>query len=679
MPEPGLEYETCYIFKPDREKVNNSRPTKRRKIGEAKGLHGSWPRRRALYEELWSDHESKLQGALNELNDQTVSDVSDFITDAQVQGDDPKIDSAILVTGPSLGSQGVLTSRIHQAVRKHTRSCFIPFNSGEATNLKAVLKRVNAVATSAEQLDEDEDGEEQVSSGKRGGKLLNYDLRISQQAVEDQGLAKVVIAFQDCEAFDGSLLSDVVELFSCWKDRIPFVLLFGVATSIGTLQTKLSRRAIRCLRARRFDATNAEATLENVFADVYFPQTKLWFGSGFSQAVLTRQRDFLANPQTVIDSVHYGYMTHFYSNALSLFLDHGITREIVPSDHFEAARNLPSFMQFAQSLLDQGKPMAAELRDLLISDDSLFERIRQDVAEGQQVIWEIVSAARLFYVLSSRLDGVEQLPESDIILQAMSGSLHDSSRQKIFFMLLKRASSTTSQRLLDDLPTLNDDTFATKIAELRQGLTALLQEQESDAGPLRSEVDIQNSTLRTTVISKKISLSKAKTTLTKADAAYSKILNEFINSLQGYFSQKLIDPKTLPFNEIFLFDLKSPHRQTFTPRPRHAIERALSSPHDYLNCECCAPKAGDEDEETTLASSQPPTAILYQLYLESGLMVNAADLRSAFAAILGDKVGDEDVLNALFQRSLAELSHLGLVKGTKKKADHLLKMAWKGL
>ncbi|PNS20338.1 hypothetical protein CAC42_5788 [Sphaceloma murrayae] len=677
-------YETCYVFQPHEHHVVDSRPTKRRKTGEYTGLQRSWPRRCTVYQTLWSAHEARLQGTLDKLNSQAVLEVSDFIVNATTAGTDPKIDSAILITGPTLSSQGLLTSQIYHRVKKQTRSSFVSFSSTEATNLKAVLKKVNAVISSRDHLhddddDNDEDGGDQDSSARRGMKLLNYDLRIAQQAVEDQGLTKVIVGFQDCEAFDGSLLSDIVELFSYWKDRIPFVLIFGIATTVESLQIKLTRRAIRCIRGRRFEINSAESTLEDVFEKVYTSESRLWFGAGFSQMMTARQRDYLTNPQTIIDTIHYAYMTQFYANAVSVFLDPDLEHGDVPSDHYEAARNLPSFMQLSRDLLEGGKPRTSLVRSLLESDKNLHERIREDVEIGQRTMGGLISAARIFHKVSGCMESIEKAPESEIVLQALSGSLHDSARHRNLTLALKRASSTALEQIFDRIQCCDDKNFHNSVGKLKNRLAVLLDAQEEGDAPLRSEVDIQNSTLRTTVISKKISLSKAKTTLTKADAAYSEILNDFIEQLYSYFSGKFVDPKTLPFNEIFLFDLKSPYRQTFTPRPRHAIERALSSPHDYLNCECCAPKAGEEDEESTLSSSQPPTAVLYQLYLESGLMANAADLKSAFVAILGDKVEDEEVLSALFQRSLAELSYLGLVKSTKKKADHLIKMAWKGL
>lgn len=33
----------------------------------------------------------------------------------------------------------------------------------------------------------------------------------------------------------------------------------------------------------------------------------------------------------------------------------------------------------------------------------------------------------------------------------------------------------------------------------------------------------------------------------------------------------------------------------------------------------------------------------------------------------------------LFERALAELKYLGLIKGTRKKTDHVAKAAWRGL
>ena len=119
------------------------------------------------------------------------------------------------------------------------------------------------------------------------------------------------MAFQDSEAFDGGLLGDLLCLMryelhldqgrpliaSSWLDRIPFVLLFGVATSIDIFQAKLSRAAIRCIQGDQFDVEPVEASLERVFSDAVGPESLLRPGPALSKLLLDRQRDHVQSTQ----------------------------------------------------------------------------------------------------------------------------------------------------------------------------------------------------------------------------------------------------------------------------------------------------------------------------------------------------------------------------------------------
>jgi len=104
----------------------------------------------------------------------------------------------------------------------------------------------------------------------------------------------------------------------------------------------------------------------------------------------------------------------------------------------------------------------------------------------------------------------------------------------------------------------------------------------------------------------------------------------------------------------------------------------LSQPQDYLACSCCTSADG---EEVGIRGTQPPTSIIYQLYLESGALINIYDLWSAFYSVIAGDEEDFDVptAQALFYKSLAEMRFLGFVKHTKKKTDHIAKLAWKGI
>lgn len=281
------------------------------------------------------------------------------------------------------------------------------------------------------------------------------------------------------------------------------------------------------------------------------------------------------------------------------------------------------------------------VRELLDSDERIFEYVREHLSSGKTALGKLIRAAGALYALQTSIPVAQQVPRSSLVVDALSGQLRQSAWERSLLLRLRKCNSEALRNVLLRLQKVSSDDLGVLCTTILHELDQLLQGQAESGGPLRSEEDIQNSTLRTTVIAKKVELSKQKSTMTKGDAAYSNLLRVFTVSFERYLAEALIDPRALVFNEIFMYDQKSPHRDVFTPKPRFAVERALAAPHDYLDCACCAADSSS-NEENTLSSTQPATAILYQLYLESGAMINASDLRTAFFTI--KNVNDEDEL-----------------------------------
>ncbi|KAI9828711.1 MAG: hypothetical protein M1832_001814 [Thelocarpon impressellum] len=243
---------------------------------------------------------------------------------------------------------------------------------------------------------------------------------------------------------------------------------------------------------------------------------------------------------------------------------------------------------------------------------------------------------------------------------------------------VKKLSSDVLVKLLHQIMSLDvqSSTLTDEVSAIRKDLDTLTESRDSSDDPFRSEHDLRHETLRTTIVAQKVEISKQRSSLSEKDSAYSKIVHRTHKCLQRYFTTSLVSPQSLFLHEVFFYDLKSPHRDVFTPKQRHAVERALATPHDYLGCTCCGENAEG------LSSTQPATAILYQLYLESGALINVFDLWSAFYAIVGGENGedcDEANAMALFYRALADLKYLGTIKHSRKKTDHITKLAWKGL
>ncbi|KAF2164497.1 hypothetical protein M409DRAFT_25374 [Zasmidium cellare ATCC 36951] len=665
-----MEYEKCYVFKPD-----DPQPAKRRRT-EPQGLQSSWNLRKKAYQDTWKAQQDRIDERLRTINAATINNIVGFLEDVAVDAPKERIPTGLIIAGPNSALRTSIAAQISSQSNTDRRRSYTQISSSSGSNLKSLLKTIIQKVTSRTVEDDEDELEEQPASRKGGPKLLNYDLELLHLYVQERRIEQVVIAIEDPEACDGGLLSELVELFSYWQDRIPFVLLFNIATSVEFLQQRLSKTAIKHLDGRVFDAAVSADEVEQVFDSLTTPEASLWIGSNLATMILDRQSDYIQGIESLVQAARYAYMSHFYANAVSIFLSPSLELEDVTAQHLEAVRNLPSFRNLARQILDEGD--SGRLRDLLDNDEELFDFAKARVQEGKQGLAKILEATEVVRCLQTTLPNATASSQPRMYVQAMSGKLAGSPMLRTLLLSLRKAPSDTAIGVVNYLLERNKpEDLTEQISPIATELEALIQNQDDTAQPLRSEEDVKNSTLRTTVIAQKVELSKQKSTLSKQDAAYTTIIRRLSDVLETYLTEKLVNPKDLAFHEIFMYDLKSPFREVFTPRPRHAVERALAAPHDYLDCDCCGPDQGEGDD-VTLASSQPSTAVLYQLYLESGNLINASDLWQAFQAVVGD-AQDEQQTMALFQRGLAEMRYLGFVKNTRKRVDHVAKVAWRGL
>lgn len=384
-------------------------------------------------------------------------------------------------------------------------------------------------------------------------------------------------------------------------------------------------------------------------------------------------------------------MCHFYANPLSILLANADDLEsilipLLQSEHAEAIRMLPSFKAKIELLAEAGD--VEELREYMNSDEEL---VRLTVKSLQQKDDFMAADLRKLDALHGSLSLATniQADPMELYVKYFANDLHQSDFIQDLINFCKRCTPAEvialinamksflpkiGQRGEDKGYSISEDKFVDTLSGLETETAFLIEEAKDSRKPLQSRYNMQNQSLRTTVVAQKVQLSKRESILSKHDSAFTKVIDSLAECMEQYFV--FDSPLDLFLHEVWIYDSKSPYREVFTPRPRHAIERALSVPHDYLGCTCC--RASSEG----MSSSQPPTAILYQLYLETGGLINIFDLWSAFYTIVGGEDGEErDERSALvlFYRALADLKLLGMVKQSRKKTDHLAKLAWKGL
>jgi origin recognition complex subunit 3 len=433
------------------------------------------------------------------------------------------------------------------------------------------------------------------------------------------------------------LLSRHANHQSSWLDRLPFILLFGIATSAESFEDRLSGKSLRYLDGEKFDVTQSDDIIEKLFsATVVSTDVRLRIGPTICLRMLDRQKDHVQNVQDFCDGLKYAYMSHFYASYPSVFLRSDLIFEDLSADAFEAVRNLPSFQQRVEDLLVNEQTQ--DVRKLLESDEYLFKQIIEHLAAGQQALATLSHAAQIVSNIRSSLQMTPNIRLSSIWTRAASGDLVTSPLLRETMLSIKKISSDRLVPLLAAMTHLSGDYFSTDLTMFQGELSCLIDKNDTTT-PLRTQHDVRNDSLRTTVVAQKVLLSKHKAALSEQDRAYSDLVTRFHDELEAYFNSAFIDPRTLFLAEVLIYDLKSPHTEVFQPKPRFAIERALTSPHDYLGCDCC----GDTDGTgVVLSASQPATAIVYQLYLESGALMNVSDMWSAFNAIVGESEEEEE-------------------------------------
>ena len=679
-----MDEEGCFIFSANKTQDIENRPSKRRRLVKAakpeypcpKLFQGKEDEKLALlrheaFQSAWSQHEAAFSTVIEEANDRSASDIAAFLNNVENIDLNGRLASGLLIGNHDDYPPQKLLGSVKGQVKPELRIASASLHSYQETNLKIALKHLIDQVTSGD-LDERQHSE----ASKLGEEhLLNYDLRAVSEHVRYRNRNLVLVYFEDSEGFSDSLLADLVSILHAWSDRIPFVLLFGISTSIDIFQARLSQSTMKLMHCTSFEMVKVD--VEDLFR-VYLEgaagsEKSLWPGAGFTQSSFRSQGRSNGRNASFIQSMKYMHMTHSFSNPLSIFMD---TKIFPDTKYMDAFRELRSFQLYAEQLLRDGNP--SRLRDLLSSNAAMAMFIAQQLEQCQTRLSELVACLGAIQIIQEVCGRGQGTQLSTLYIMALNGELLDSTLVHDLLLSVRKLPSDKMVDLLRRLDKHKSNTRNSALTETLQGLDRLLVSLHDSAIPLRSEHDIRTKSLRTTVVAQKVELSKDQDALSSNDKSYSDLVKRINRIFQEYLEEKLGNVLGLPFHEVLVYDDKSLHRDTFTPRPRYAMERALGSPHDYLACSCCS------GTPETLSPTQPATAILYQLYLESGMLINNADLWSAFHAIVGNSEAEDEEADlqralAIFSRALADLKYMGIIKQSRKRADHLAKLQWKGL
>lgn len=377
-------------------------------------------------------------------------------------------------------------------------------------------------------------------------------------------------------------------------------------------------------------------------------------------------------------------MCHFYGNALSLLSDtsgsFAKSLERLHPPQYEAIRMLPSFKKLVESKMKNQERIRA--RELLEEDAVVLEEIEIALESKEKDILGLLRALYVFQKATNEVDG-----GIDLYMTIFEGGLQDSEYLERMLNSIKGMApeeliaftSRIIAAIQDGSPEMElegwpdeDEKFLVQVQEIETRVASLLEQAEEDGVPIRSSEAINSKSMRTTVVAQRVELARQKSTLSEAEREFIGLTERLTALLDNYFT--LDNPQDLFLHETWLCDSTTSILDVFAPKPRTVIEEALSAPNQFINCEVVT-------EGDTPSATQPAVAILYQRYLEAGALINMADMWSSFLEILAGDDPDYDEREALMllYRGLADLKLLGMVKQSKKKADHLAKVSWRGI
>uniref|UniRef100_A0A672PWN6 Origin recognition complex, subunit 3 n=1 Tax=Sinocyclocheilus grahami TaxID=75366 RepID=A0A672PWN6_SINGR len=164
----------------------------------------------------------------------------------------------------------------------------------------------------------------------------------------------VVVIFKDFEAFNSQVLQDFILICSRYTQELPFVFIFGIATSPSAIQHRLPHSVSSLLCIEVFHSLSCTQHLASVF-------DKLILNAQFPFKLSSRVIQVLVgvflyhdfNVQNFVKGLQFSMLEHFNSQPLSLLCcqkqEALLSAKTLSKQNVEQIRHLPSFMRYVET------------------------------------------------------------------------------------------------------------------------------------------------------------------------------------------------------------------------------------------------------------------------------------------------------------------------------------------
>uniref|UniRef100_A0A673H1B2 Origin recognition complex subunit 3 n=1 Tax=Sinocyclocheilus rhinocerous TaxID=307959 RepID=A0A673H1B2_9TELE len=461
----------------------------------------------------------------------------------------------------------------------------------------------------------------------------------------------VVVIFKDFEAFNSQVLQDFILICSRYTQELPFIFIFGIATSPSAIQHRLPHSVSSLLCIEVFHSLSCTQHLASVF-------DKLILKSQFPFKLSSRVIQVLVgiflyhdfSVQNFVKGLQFSMLEHFNSQPLSVLCcqkqEALLSAKTLSKQNVERIRHLPSFMRYVETQEPQ------EQVQLLTNDEHVKEVCQKLLKNLHKYHKNYYPILQCLHSLTSSLPKfplgkhIRELHVSCIEKNLWETEEYDSALQLLRILakdelvaalrkcaeILKSASTKRMQNVLQQL-----EDFIGRLEALEGKSDTTLLEKESRRTKRMNPFEV----LRSQVM-------------------------EFIDSLVREY---LTPAELQPLNEVCYYSSSGVLRQRLNVTPRTSIQAALSHPFYYFL----------KTDTGTISSAAPDLCIVFKLHLECGRLINLYDWLEAYVTVMSAAEDqDTDSEDARFIQAVSEMEFLGFVKSTKQKTDHVARLTWGG-
>ncbi|XP_063599512.1 origin recognition complex subunit 3-like [Penaeus indicus] len=495
----------------------------------------------------------------------------------------------------------------------------------------------------------------------------------------------LVIIFEDVESFPTNVLHDLILICSEHCSELPFVFVFGVATTPAAVHRSLSQDASACIAIETFQAQPSTHYLSQVIEQVLMSE-KLPFHIGGKTFKLLLDI-FLYHDLSVknfIKALQLCMIEHFMANPATFLCCIASSRSsrvknMTPSQ-LDIIRKLPSFRSYVE-----GRP-PKEQAALLLDEKVTKETIQTLLSDLDRWYKRFCCLVKVVHALTNSLPGSPLGRHvREVLITCLSQSLVETEEykqaQKLLGLMAREELLPILREMMSVLQEYNEDeelsSLYDKLVLMMVRFTSLDQLPESVEESKEEEdaISIQASD-RFQLKEKLQELAKKKA---KKPNAFESLRAEFLHCLEDVFITQLQPPVKRPLHEIMFFDCSSTVKRHLIGMPRAALTTALSNPHHYLQCNCCK-----LEDPTSIITTMPDVSVVYKLHLECGRLINLYDWLQAFISVVdpeadtSNRKAIDQKLQARFVQGVSELQFLGFIKPTRRKTDHVARLTWGG-